>query len=150
MAARPERSLERIGLVRLAAGERAGALAAFEESLGVRRKLAMADPGNAEWQGDLALTLDLVGNVRSIEGDRNAALQGHEESLAIRRKLAAVDPDNVRWQYEIGGSLDRVGDVRLAAGERPRRWRPTGRCSRSCASLPPPIRATRGGRLTSP
>ena len=40
-------SLDKVGDVRLAAGDRAGALAAYEESLAIRRKLAAADPGNA-------------------------------------------------------------------------------------------------------
>jgi hypothetical protein len=40
-------SFNKVGDVRLAAGDRAGALAAYEESLVIRRKLAAADPSNA-------------------------------------------------------------------------------------------------------
>ena len=44
-------SLDRVGDVRVAAGDRA-ALAAYEESLAIMRKLAAADPGNADWDRD--------------------------------------------------------------------------------------------------
>jgi hypothetical protein len=43
-------NLGKVGDVRLAAGDRAGALAAHEESLAIRRKLAATDPENAGWQ----------------------------------------------------------------------------------------------------
>ncbi len=51
-------SLDKVGDVRLAAGDRAGALAAYEESLAIRRKLAAADAGNAGWQRDVSVSLD--------------------------------------------------------------------------------------------
>ena len=104
--------------MRLAAGDRAGALAAYEESLAIRRKLAASDPGNAGWQRDLSVSLNKVGDVRLAAGDRAGALSAYEESLAIRRKLAASDPGNAGWQRDLSVSLDKVGDVRLAAGDR--------------------------------
>jgi len=104
-------SLDRVGDVRLAAGDRAGALSFYEESLAIRRKLATADPGNAGWQRDLSLSLDRVGDVRMSAGDRTGALSAYEESLAIRRKLAAADPGNAGWQTDLVLSLSRVGDV---------------------------------------
>ena len=63
-------SLGKVGDVRLAAGDRAGALAAYEESLAIRRKLAAADPGNAGWQRDVSVSLNKVGDVRVAAGDR--------------------------------------------------------------------------------
>jgi hypothetical protein len=50
-------SLDNVGNVRRAAGDRAGALSAHEESLAIRRKLAAADPGNAGWQRDVSVSL---------------------------------------------------------------------------------------------
>ncbi len=35
---------------RRTAGDRAGALAAYEESLGIMRELAAADPGDVPWR----------------------------------------------------------------------------------------------------
>ena len=112
------------------------------------RKLAAADPGNAEWQHDVSVSLDKVGDVRLAAGDRAGALAAYEESLAIMRKLAAADPGNAQWQRDVGVSLERVGGVRLAAGDRAGRLRPTRRAWRSCASSPPPIRAMPGGSAT--
>ena len=141
-------SLDKVGDVRLAAGDRAGALAAYEESLAIMRKLAAADPGNAGWQRDVSVSLDKVGDVRLAAGDRAGALAAYEESLAIRRKLAAADPGNAGWQRDVSVSLDRSATCgwRRATGRG--RWRPTRRASRSCASSPPPIRATPAGSAT--
>ena len=80
----------------LAAGDLTRAREAAEESLAIMRKLAAADPGNAEWQRDLSVSLDRVGDVRLAAGDRAGALAAYEESLAIMRKLAAADPGNAR------------------------------------------------------
>ncbi len=107
-------SLDRVGDVRLAAGDRAGALAAYEESLAIMRKFAAADPGNAGWQRDLNMSLEKVGDVRLAAGDRAGALAAYEESLAIRRKLAAADPGNAGWQTDLVVSLyniSRASDV---------------------------------------
>jgi tetratricopeptide (TPR) repeat protein len=89
-------------------GDRAAALAAYQESLAIRRKLAAADPGNAGGQRDVSVSLDSVGDVRLAAGDRAAALAAYEESLAISRKLAAADPGNADWQADLVISLYRV------------------------------------------
>ena len=44
-------------------------LAAYRESLQVRRRLAEADPSNAGWQRDLSVSHDNVGNVLRDQGD---------------------------------------------------------------------------------
>ena len=77
-------SLNKVGDVRLAAGDRAGALAAYEESLAIMRKLAASDPGNAGWQADLVISLYKVSTVSEPAGAR-AALR---EALAIAEALA--------------------------------------------------------------
>ena len=46
-------SLNKVGDVRVAQGDLAGALAAYEESLGIRRDLAARDKGNAGWARDV-------------------------------------------------------------------------------------------------
>jgi hypothetical protein len=77
-------SLNNLCDVRLAAGDRAGALAAFEESLAITRKLTTADPGNAGWQVDLVVSLYLV----STASDAPQARAALSEALAIAETLA--------------------------------------------------------------
>ena len=102
-------ALIKIGDVRLAAGDRAGALTAYEESLSISRKLAAADPGNAAWQRGLYVSLTKIGDVRLLTGDRTGALASYEEGLAIMRKLAAADPGNAERQADLVTGLLRVG-----------------------------------------
>ncbi len=71
--------------MRVAEGDRAGALKAYEESLEIARRLAAADPGNAGWARDVSVSLSKVGDVRVAEGDRAGALKAYEESLEIRQ-----------------------------------------------------------------
>ena len=103
--------LGKVGDVQLANGDRAGALAAYEESLAIMRKLVAADPGDAGWQRDLSVSLDRVGDVRLADGDRAGALAAYEESLDIRRKRAAADPGNAAWQRGMSVVLDKIGDA---------------------------------------
>jgi phage tail protein X len=89
-----------------AAGDRPDALAAYEEGLAIMRKVAAANPGNAQWQRDLAVNLRQVGNVRLAAGDRPGALAAYEEGLAIMRKVAAAHPANAQWQSDLSVDLE--------------------------------------------
>ncbi|MFN3259870.1 MAG: hypothetical protein ACE37J_04845 [Pikeienuella sp.] len=144
-------SLDRVGDIRVAEGVRAGALAAYEEGLAIRRDLAARDPGNAGWARDVSVSLDRVGDVRVAAGDRAGALAAFEEGLAIRRALAARDPGNAGWARDVSVSLLKVGDVRVAEGDRAARgrWRLMRRVSLSPAVSPNAIRGMRAGRGTS-
>ncbi len=55
-------------------GDLAGALAAYRESLAVRRRLAEADPSNASWQRDLSVSQEKIGDVLRDQGDLAGAL----------------------------------------------------------------------------
>jgi hypothetical protein len=77
-------SLDNVGDVRLGAGDRAGALTAYEESLAIRRKLAAADPRNPEWQADLVVSLHKI----STASDPPRARALLQEALAILEALA--------------------------------------------------------------
>ena len=71
--------------MRVAEGDRAGALKAYEESLAIRRRLAAADPGNAGWARDL-----IVSNVKLAGLAENPALvrKHYAAALAIAEDLA--------------------------------------------------------------
>jgi tetratricopeptide (TPR) repeat protein len=102
-------SLTKLGDLRLATHDRAAALAAYEESLAIKRQLTAADPGNAHWQRDLSVSLNKVGRVRLDTGNDARALAAYEEGLAIMRKLVAADPGNAQWQTDVVFSLYWVG-----------------------------------------
>jgi tetratricopeptide (TPR) repeat protein len=84
-------SLNNLGDVKLQEGDLAGALAADQESLDIRRKLAAKDQGNAQAQRDVSVSLTKLGDVKLQEGDQAGALAAYQESVDIRRKLAAQD-----------------------------------------------------------
>ena len=70
--------------------------AAAGQSLDIARKLAAQDPGNAEAQRDVSVSLERLGDVKLQGGEQAGALAAYQESLDIRRKLAAQDPGNAR------------------------------------------------------
>jgi FkbM family methyltransferase len=120
--ARPERrgstvTLTRVGDAHLFAGDRAGALTAYEKSLGIARTPAAADPGNAATQRDLSVTLTRVGDARLSLEDSTGALAAYEESVGIARTLAAPDPGDAVGQRDLGVSLAKLGNARLAMGD---------------------------------
>jgi hypothetical protein len=57
-------ALDKIGYLKFQANDNAGALAAYEESLAITRRLAERDPGNAIWQRDVAVGLNKLGDVK--------------------------------------------------------------------------------------
>ena len=110
-------TLTRVGDALLFAGERAGALTAYEKSLGIARTLAAADPGNVASQRDLSVTLTRVGDARLSLEDSAGALAAYEESLGIARTLAAPDPGDAVYQRDLGVTLARSANARLAMGD---------------------------------
>ena len=55
--------------MRVAQGDLPGALSAYEAALAIAERLAAADPGNANWQRDLAVSHNKLGDVRVAQGD---------------------------------------------------------------------------------
>ena len=97
--------------------QRMGELAAYEESLAIRRRLARIDPSNAQWRHDEACILDGIGNVYRKVGKSQEAIAAYEEGVAIWRQLAKLDPRNHHRQLTISISLKKLGDVKLEAAD---------------------------------
>ena len=102
--------------MKLRAGDGPGALAAYQESLDIARKLAAADPGSAQAQRDVSVSLGKIGDVKLRSGDGPGALAAYQESLDIDRKLAAANPGNAEAQRDL---LDSLAKVRQVSGRRP-------------------------------
>ena len=69
-------------------------MAAYQDSLAIRDRLAKADLGNVGWQRDLSVSYNKVGKVQVAQGDLSAALKSYSDSLAIADRLAKTDPGN--------------------------------------------------------
>ncbi len=92
-----------------AARDHAKALAAYEEGLVIRRKLAGFDPGNTLWQRDMSVLLNRTGDARVAAGNRPGAVADYEESLTIMRRLTAADGGNIGWRVDLVVSMYKVG-----------------------------------------
>ena len=97
--------------------ESSGALAIYQESLILRRRLAEIDPRNNQWQRDAAYFLDRIGDEYRKVGMRERAIAAYEESLTVWRHLAKIDRRNPQLQPNISECLDKLGDVRLGAAD---------------------------------
>ena len=97
--------------------ESSGALAIYEESLTLRRRLAEIDPRNNQWRRDAAYFLDRIGDEYRKVGMRERAIAAYEESLAVWRHLANIDRRNPQLQLNISECLDKLGDLKLGAAD---------------------------------
>jgi tetratricopeptide (TPR) repeat protein len=97
--------------------ESSGALAIYEESLTLRRRLAEIDPRNNQWQRDAAYFLDRIGDEYRKVDMKQRAIAAYEESLTVWRHLAKIDRRNPQLQLNISECLDKLGDVSLGAAD---------------------------------
>ena len=95
--------------------ESSGALAIYEESLTLRRRLAEIDPRNNQWRRDAAYFLDRIGDEYRKVGMREQATAAYEESLTVWRHLAKIDRRNRQLQLNISECLDKLGELKLGA-----------------------------------
>jgi hypothetical protein len=82
-------SWERLGAVRQAQGDLAGALVAYEASHAIRERLATSDLGNTEWQRDLIVSHWRIAAVLEELPERRGEVATHwGKALAVARELA--------------------------------------------------------------
>jgi tetratricopeptide (TPR) repeat protein len=101
-------SLEKIGELKLAAGDIDGALVAYREMLSIDRVLVTTDGSNSEWQRNLLRSLERFGDVTLAVGDKVAAVAAYEQSVGLRRRLAASGERDTQWQKELSASLEKI------------------------------------------
>ena len=70
-------ALDELGKILGLVGRTAEALKAFGDGLGIRDRLAKADPGNAGWQRDLSVSYDRIGDVLVAQGNLPEALKSY-------------------------------------------------------------------------
>jgi tetratricopeptide (TPR) repeat protein len=104
-------SLRKLGNVKLQAGDQAGALAAYQESLEIARKLLAAqDPGDAQAQRDVMIGNERVANALTKLNRLGEALPLDEDNLAISEGIAKRDNTDRSAQGDLAITLFRVGD----------------------------------------
>ena len=99
-----------------AAGDQAGALAAYRESLAIARKIAAADPDNIMRQPDIEIALQKIAGIRLAAGDRDGALAAYEEALEIARRMAEAFPDKAVWQQDVAETRDTIEGLKKLSG----------------------------------
>jgi tetratricopeptide (TPR) repeat protein len=104
-------SLNRIGDFDRSAGRQREALTAFEEAVGLQRKLA-ADPTAAAPQAALASLLNKIGDIRRRLQDYPAAITAHREELEIRRSIVRRATTNMlASRRTVSSALDYLGNT---------------------------------------
>ncbi len=104
-------SQEKIGDVLHAQGNLPGALESYRASLAIKERLAKADPGNAGWQHDLALSLQRVGFVASQQNQRENALASYRHGLAIMQRLIGLAPDHAAFKRDLAWFEARLAEL---------------------------------------
>ena len=88
-----------------------------QASLEIARRLAEADPGNAQAQRDWSASLNNIGEVAMARNQLDAAHDAYTRSLDIARRLAEADPGNAQAQRDWSVSLNNIGRVAMARNQ---------------------------------
>ncbi len=107
-------SLEKLGDVKSRSGDRGGALAAFEESLAIFRKLMKADPGNSQAQYDLTVSLTKVANIANNPAPLYTEALAILEAQEAAGSLSAEEQNWIGWVKERLAALPPAGKPQAA------------------------------------
>jgi len=117
-------ALINIGDVLRTQGDVTAALRAYREALGMAQQLVDAEPGNQDWQRDLARRRDGIGDLLINQGDTKGALAEYNAALRLRTQLADASPgqpelvNDVAYSHgRIAGALRSAGDMAAAVTE---------------------------------
>ena len=95
-------------------GERAAALGAAREAVGLYRALAEASP--AAYNPDLAGSLNNLANILSEAGEQDRALVVAREAVELYRALAEASP--AAYNPDLAGSLNNLANCLSGVGDR--------------------------------
>lgn len=107
------RILNNLSVVLSDSGDTARALAAIQEAVKIRRRLAEANP--ARFEPDLAMSLNNLSAYLSATGDTAGALAAIQEAVEVRRRLAEDNP--ARFEPDLATSLNNLSLHLSATGD---------------------------------
>jgi tetratricopeptide (TPR) repeat protein len=90
---------------------------AHQSALEIAKKLVNSDPGNTEWQADLAAAHLRLGDVLFAEEKSDQALAEYSQTKDIVEPLATANPTQTFYSYDLAGANERIGDVQLQKGQ---------------------------------
>ena len=104
-------SYNKMGDLYSALGQGEQAREAYLKSLGIRERLAQAEPDRADYQRDLSVSYDKMGDLYRALGQGEQARESYQKALAIAERLAQAEPDRADYQVDLAISLVKVGSA---------------------------------------
>jgi tetratricopeptide (TPR) repeat protein len=114
---RYQQSIVKLGDALQDAGDRLGALAAFEKALELARQLRQRN-STAKDARRVAVALNHVAVIQDLLGDASGSLRNIRESLEIYRELAISDPKNELMQRGLALAQMNLGTQLAMAGDK--------------------------------
>jgi serine/threonine-protein kinase len=105
-----------IGFVLFRTGKPTKALEAYQKALAIRQKLADANLAIADYQSDLAMSLNEIGLLLMHTGKPEEALTACRKALAVHQRLTNANPRVIRFRYGLANSHDYIGWCLLNMG----------------------------------
>jgi hypothetical protein len=99
--------------VQLAQRDMSAALTSYRASLAIAERLAKADPDNAEWNRDLAVSYGRLADVHRSGGDRDQAMKALRDGQAIMQRVVSRSPGYVSWKRDLELFEDRITEMEL-------------------------------------
>ncbi|MFZ1468258.1 MAG: caspase family protein [Paracoccaceae bacterium] len=112
-----ETVLNKLGDLRLALNDAAGALSAFQEGLGLAQSLLETAPDDVTYNQDVSVSHERLGDVLVAMGDRAGARDAYDVSLKISQKLVEQFPSDMDMRRNLSVSYERLGDAMQAEGD---------------------------------
>jgi predicted Zn-dependent protease len=87
--------------VQQAQGDLKAALKSYSDGLAIRERLAKADPNNAGWQRDLAVSYAKLASAYRKSNETTKAHDALAEGRTILGKLVEQHSDQVQWKQDL-------------------------------------------------
>jgi hypothetical protein len=104
-------SYEKIGDVQEAQGDLKAALKSYSGSLAIFERLAQSDPGNAQWQHDLAMSFGILASVHRQSVGKAKARDYLRRGQAIMARLTKLSPDNGTWKQDLAWFDGQIAEL---------------------------------------